>query len=181
MKIGEAKTLYSNRVGRLRSRRDDLLKKKNAAEATGDTELIKAARDEFNRVDRQYKNVSRLMDEFNTYTQSLYEKEAAKKKDPIAEAAEEGAKCLEVARRISKGAKVPPEDVQRLMNYNRQLYMMAMMMAVMDKKKSDEEYDSLWEEESEDSAVSAEQTVDNTDCDMEIPASVMADTPSEGE
>lgn len=51
------------------------------------------------------------------------------------------AKMLEIARRISSGGRVPSQDEQKLLEYSKELYMMAKSAAAM--AKSEEKYDSL--------------------------------------
>ena len=58
-------------------------------------------------------------------------------------------KAFEIARRIAKGGRVPPEDEQFLMQYSQTMYLSAKMQAMM--AKEHEEYDSLLEEEEESS------------------------------
>ncbi len=184
MKIGEATEMYHNRLNRLRSRREELEELRKKAECSGDSEKIEAARAEFDRVDRQYKTASDFMEGFNLYTDMLRSNEAAKKsRKQTEEKLEETEKCLEIARRISRGDKVPYEDEQKLMNYNRAVYMISKSMAVMNQNKKHKEYRSLWEDEHPDpeDKMSSDQIVDNMDCTMEMPVSAMTDTPSESE
>ena len=56
-------------------------------------------------------------------------------------------KALEIARRIAKGGRVPPEDEQFLLQYSQTMFMTAKMQAMM--AKEHEEYDSLLEDEEE--------------------------------
>lgn len=60
------------------------------------------------------------------------------------------AKIMEVARRISKGAKVPARDEQKLMDYSMELYMAAKNMAMINASNKKEKYDSLWDDEEDD-------------------------------
>lgn len=59
------------------------------------------------------------------------------------EAAEEQwkkmAKAIEIARRISKGGRVPPQDEQFLLEFSQTMYMSAKMMALMAKEHKDED------------------------------------------
>ena len=55
---------------------------------------------------------------------------------------------LEVYRRIASGGQVPPEDEQRLMEYNHELYMAAKTAAML-QEGDGEKYDSLFEDEEE--------------------------------
>lgn len=73
-------------------------------------------------------------------------KKAAKK---AAEGAEELAKILEIARRISRGDKVPASDEQKLAEYDAGLYQMAKSSALLHADKKHKRYDALFEEENE--------------------------------
>lgn len=184
MKIGEARETYFRRFRQLRSRRDELEEQCKKAECSGDTEKAEAVRAEFNKADRQYKTASGFMERFNLYTDALYRNEAAKKdRKKTEEKLEDTEKCLEIARRISRGDKVPYEDEQKLMNYNRAVYMLSKSMAIMNINKKHKEYRSLWKdkEPSPEDRMSTDQIVDNMDCTMEMPAFAMTDTPSETE
>lgn len=64
-----------------------------------------------------------------------------------AKASEDELKCIETARRLMKGDRVPPQDEEKLMMYNYKLYMAAKQMGIL--AKEHEEDDSLWEDEEE--------------------------------
>ena len=66
--------------------------------------------------------------------------------DALKEAMITEAKAMEIARRIAKGGKVPPQDEKLLMEYNSDLYQMSKQAAIL--AEEHEEYDSLVEEES---------------------------------
>lgn len=53
-------------------------------------------------------------------------------------------KALEIAKRIAKGGRVPPQDEQFLLQYSQTMYMTAKMQAMM--AEEHEEYDSLLED-----------------------------------
>ena len=72
-------------------------------------------------------------------------REAAKK---TAESAEELAKILEIARRISRGDKVPASDEQKLAQYDAGLYQMVKSSALLHAKEKHKRYKTLFEEES---------------------------------
>ena len=73
---------------------------------------------------------------------------AAKKQAEAAnEQWEKMSKALEIARRISKGGRVPPQDEQFLLEFSQTMYMSAKMMALMAKEHKDE--DSVLEDEEE--------------------------------
>ena len=73
---------------------------------------------------------------------------AAKKQSEAAnEQWEKMSKAMEIARRISKGGRVPPQDEQFLLEFSQTMYMSAKMMALMAKEHKDE--DSVLEDEEE--------------------------------
>ena len=57
------------------------------------------------------------------------------------------AQALEIARRISKGGRVPPQDEQFLLEFSQEMYMAAKMAAMAAKEHEDE--DSVLEDEEE--------------------------------
>ena len=72
-------------------------------------------------------------------------KAAEQQAKAISEQGDAMAKALEIARRIAKGGRVPPEDEQFLMEFSQEIYMAAKMQAVM--AKEHEDYDSVLEDE----------------------------------
>ena len=64
----------------------------------------------------------------------------------MAKAMDDVAKCMEIARRISSGAKVPPADEKKLMEYSHELYMAVKSMA-MNVNRNGKKYDALTKEE----------------------------------
>lgn len=71
---------------------------------------------------------------------------AEQQKDAIEEEVDRQAKAMEIARRISKGGQVPPQDEKLLMEYSADMYQMAKQAALL--AKEHEKYDTLVEEES---------------------------------
>lgn len=63
-------------------------------------------------------------------------------------------KAFEIANRISKGGKVPPQDEQLLMDMNPDLYMISMIAATM--AKQHKKYETLIEEEKQQESAPAE-------------------------
>lgn len=61
-------------------------------------------------------------------------------------------KIMEVARRLMKGAVVPPTDEKKLMEYSMELYQAAKNIGSMAKQREKEEYESLWKDEEEKTA-----------------------------
>lgn len=95
-------------------------------------------------------NEQRLKDceEMNAMNCAIQNANASKQQgDVIKETMITQAKALEIARRISRGGKVPPQDEKLLMDYSDKLYQMAKQASIM--AKEHEKYDSLVEEDSE--------------------------------
>lgn len=73
-------------------------------------------------------------------------KEAAK---AAGEGMEDMAKIIEIARRISRGDKVPPSDEKKLMEFDSDLYQVAKAAAALHAKEKHKEHDALFEDEDE--------------------------------
>lgn len=71
---------------------------------------------------------------------------AEQQKDAIEEEVDRQAKAMEIARRISRGGQVPPQDEKLLMEYSADMYQMAKQAALL--AKEHEKYDTLVEEDS---------------------------------
>lgn len=91
--------------------------------------------------------------------------------DAMEDAAIEEAKIMEVARRISRGGRVPATDEKKLMEYSMELYMAAKNAAMMiELEKKREKYDSLWDDEDEDQAeYDSQGKAENSEVDIELP------------
>ena len=77
-----------------------------------------------------------------------------KQSEAMKKSADDMLKAIEIARRIAKGGRVPPEDEQFLLQYSQTMYMTAKMQAMM--AEEHEEYDSLLEDEEETSSEGVE-------------------------
>ncbi len=153
MKIGEASRIYSAQMSKLRDKRSELLDKKKALE-NGEIEMTDeeaaALGKSLDRVDVQYEKASEFMQGFNMQKTLAENAEASRQTcDAMARKAEDEAKCLEIARRIARGDKVPPKDEQKLLEFSMEMYQVSKNMAVMAKKEKPKEHDSLWEDEDE--------------------------------
>ncbi len=182
MKIGEASRIYSAQMSKLRDKRNELLEQKKALEK-GEIEMtdkeVAALGKAIDRVDIQYEKASEIMGNINEQKNLLYNAEASKRQgDAMAEKAENDAKCLEIARRIARGDKVPPKDEQKLLEFNSDMYQMAKNMAAMVKNEKRKEHDSLWDDEDENQQPekSIDEVVDNMECGMTMPAEIASDT-----
>lgn len=162
MKIGEATQTYSDRINELWERKRALLKQQNELSNDPDKkEELDSVTLELQDVDSKYDVVADFMEKLIATKTGLHNAEVAKQQgDAWAEATEDASKCMEIARRIAEGGKVPAKDAEKLMKFNPQMYMQALNAAAMNKNKSNKEYDSLWEDE--------DSPTENTDIDADI-------------
>lgn len=70
---------------------------------------------------------------------------ARQQSEAFAEQGEAMSRALEIARRIGKGGRVPPQDEKFLMEYSQEIYMMAKMQGML--AEEHEKYDTLLEDE----------------------------------
>lgn len=181
MKIGEAQNIYSNQVNRLRNRKNELQKKLNE-ETTQTTEEREGVILELSEVNKKYDAAKNFMEDFMNYKTAMLNAENAKKQGEAAEkASQDMGKCMEIARRIAHGDKVPASDEKRLLEFNYEMYMAAKNMAALNINKKHKEYDSLWDDEDEENGKtekSASEIVDDRECGMIMPSEVSVDSTS---
>lgn len=172
MKIKEARQAYTAQLDVLRDRQRKLLKEKEENDRNlaygrreetwnGGSGVVLELSEEYrrraqelqeqiDRVKEQIDEHSKLRDQVIELEVGIANAEAAKQQgEAMQEYGEDVAKCLEIARRIANGDKVPALDEKKLMDFNMEVYMAAKNMAVMNEHKKHKEYDSLWEEEEE--------------------------------
>ena len=159
MKIGEARKIYSAQIHEYQNQKLDLAKRKKALE--NKMNAIPNGRElyaeEAATLELSYHAISDKYEEYRKYMEKIMEAyngrlnaESAKQQgEAIEKAGEDMVKVLEVARRIAKGASVPPSDEQKLMEFSMELYLAAKNLAMMNAMKEKEEYDSLWDDEEE--------------------------------
>lgn len=185
MKIGEASRIYSAQMSKLQDKRNELLAQKKALE-NGEIEMtddeVVSLKKAIDRVDIQCEKASESMESFNMQKSLLQNAEASRAQgDAMAKQADDYVKCIEVARRIARGDKVPSKDEQKLLEFSSEMYQAAKNMASMVKRNEKrKEHDSLWDDEDENNkteALSPEEAVDNMECGMAMPAvDIIADT-----
>ena len=172
MKIAEARRAYATQLSVQRGQRAQLLKQKEKLEQEKTNRLSVAGETSGNGVslelsDEYLKRFTELQERIDTLTDQIKKNEkslddviemevgiansevAKQQGDAMEEAAEDMAKCLEIARRISRGDKVPAQDEKKLMDFNMEIYQIAKNMAVMNMNKKHKEWESLWEDEKE--------------------------------
>jgi hypothetical protein len=184
MKISEARQAYTVQLQAQRSSKKALLEeqekqKQQMENKTGVTlelseEYQKKYQELQERIDalsEQIEQNQKGLDSIIEMETGIFNAEASKQQgDAMQEAAENMSKCLEIARRISRGDKVPATDEQKLMEFNMEIYQMAKSMAIMNMNKKHKEWDSLWDDDEEDKENPDPQEVaDNTEMRIDAP------------
>ena len=134
--------------------------------------------DALDKKQREYQDyVSRLTMQSTAHANALIAKQQT---EATEEYNQDLMKVMEVARRLMKGAIVPPTDEKKLMEYSMELYQAAKNIGSMVKQHEKEEYESLWKEEEEKSTPEDPMEVaDNKEAFSTGPAIVdVADTMS---
>lgn len=169
MKIGEAQKAYRQQLGLLRGQKRDYVNQqkehrekmeeaRKKSEEQGVTfelseaylEREKELQEKIDELSGQIKNNEKTLDELIEQEVGIFNSVASKQQaDAMKEYGEEMAKCLEIARRISRGDRVPAQDEKKLMDFNMEIYQMAKEMAAMNMEGKHKEWDSLWGEEEE--------------------------------
>lgn len=172
MKIAEARRAYATQLSVQRGQRAQLLKQKEkleqekanrlsvSSETSGNGVSLELSDEYLQRFTELQERIDTLTDQIKKNEKSLDDviemevgianSEVAKQQgDAMEEAAEDMAKCLEIARRISRGDKVPAQDEKKLMDFNMEIYQIAKNMAAMNMNKKHKEWESLWEDEEE--------------------------------
>ncbi len=194
MKIGEARQIYSTQLHNYWEQKLSLAKKKKELEAksAANPNGKEVLSGEKVTLELSYHAVSQKCDEYQDFMDQLmyirsgyYNAQVSKQQgDLMSEQVQDVAKLMEVARRISKGGRVPVTDEQKLMEYSMVLYMSAKNMAMMNERKHNEEYDSLWEDKKDTKqGPDPNEIADNEELTLEAPkvvdvAEVMASTVS---
>lgn len=175
MKIKEARQAYTAQLDILRKRQKELLKEKEAHEAqtfgpAGNVSLggdgsgggvffelseeyrkrAQELQDKIDSIKEQIDEHVKLRDQVIEMEVGIANAEVAKQQgEAMQDYGEEMAKCIEIARRIANGDKVPAQDEKKLMDFNMEVYMAAKNMAAMNIDKKHKDYDSLWGDEEE--------------------------------
>ena len=157
MKIGEARQIYSAQMDEYWEQKLSLAKQKKELEEKSNvisngkelfSEESASLELSYNAVSEKYEEYHDFMEQIMTMHTGLFNVEVSKQQsETVSETVRDIAKIMEVARRISKGGKVPAKDEQKLMEYSMEMYMSAKNMAMMNKLKKKEKYESLWDEE----------------------------------
>ena len=197
MKISEATSMYRAQLAQQRGQRKQLLeqKKKLEKEAGIDQKneagvTLELSEEYQKRMQELQEKIDVLYDEIKQNEKGLdkitetevgiFNAENSKQQaDAMKKYAEDMAKCLEIARRISNGDKVPATDEKKLMDFNMEIYMAAKNMAVMNMDKKHKEYDSLWGEEEEKEYADPQEVASNSEINIAEPAGPPVDAAGE--
>lgn len=163
MKIQEARQVYGAQISSYRDQLQQLQKQKEELEKRSkliiDGKVIyekEAAVLELtmDKVTKKKEEYQKYMEILNQQWAGIANMEASRQQaDAAEEYYEDIGKIMEVARRIMKGGIVPPQDEKKLMEYSMELYQAAKNIGSMEQQKKREEYDSLWEEKTENKVV----------------------------
>lgn len=169
MKIGEAQKAYRQQLSLLRGQKSDFVRQREenrkkmeeAQKKSGEQgvtfelseaylEREKELQEKIDELSEQIKNNEKTLDDLIEQEVGIFNSVVAEQQgDAMREYGEEMAKCLEIARRISRGDHVPAQDEKKLMEFNMEIYQMAKEMAAMNMEGKHKEWDSLWGEEEE--------------------------------
>lgn len=169
MKIGEAQKAYRQQLSLLRGQKSDFVRQREenrkkmeeARKKSGEQgvtfelseaylEREKELQEKIDELSGQIKNNEKTLDDLIEQEVGIFNSVVAEQQgDAMREYGEEMAKCLEIARRISRGDHVPAQDEKKLMEFNMEIYQMAKEMAAMNMEGKHKEWDSLWGEEEE--------------------------------
>ena len=133
MKIQDAKKAYAAQMDTLWTRKRDLSQALKNCQQGGapNVDRVEISR-ELSAVDAQYNEAQGVMESIIERETAIHNAEVAKQQgNALSKAAEEMGKMLEIYHRIASGGQVPPEDEQRLMEYNHKLYMAAKTAAML--------------------------------------------------
>lgn len=174
MKISEASKIYSAKLSEINEQRKAL--EDGKIEMTDDE--VKALGKAIDRIEIKRDNASKTMEGINTQKTFLQEAENSKRAgEAAAKQAENYSKCLEVARRIARGDKVPLKDEQKLLEFSSEMYQMAKNMAAIANNEKVKKHKTLWKDEDEDQQPeqSVEETVDNMECSVSVSPEISPD------
>lgn len=194
MKIGDAQKAYRQQLSLLRGQKRDFVNQqkenrekmeqaRKKSEEQGVTfefseaylEREKELQEKIDELSGQIKNSEKTLDELIDQEVGIFNSVASKQQaDAMKEYGEEMAKCLEIARRISRGDRVPAQDEKKLMDFNMEIYQMAKEMAAMNMDGEHEEWESLWGDEEEKEYEDPREVSENAEAQVEMPEGMEA-------
>lgn len=199
MKIGEAQKAYREQLSFLRGQRSDYVKQqeenrkkmeeagKNNTSPGVTLELSKQYMERDKELQEKIEELSGQIKKDEKGLDALIEQEVGifnsvaseQQADAMKKYFQDMIKCMEIARRISKGDKVPAQDEKRLMDYDMDLYQMAHNMAAFNMDEKHKEWDSLWADEEENEYEDPEEVAANAEAAVGAPEGVVVEGASQ--
>ncbi|MCI9065661.1 MAG: hypothetical protein K1W20_11605 [Lachnospiraceae bacterium] len=196
MKIGEAQKAYRQQLNLLRGQKRDFVNQreenrkkmeeaKKKSEEQGVTfefseaylEREKELQEKIDELSGQIKKDEKTLDDLINQEVGIFNSIVSEQQaDAMKEYGEEMAKCLEIARRISRGDHVPAQDEKKLMDFNMDIYKMAKEMAAVNMDKDAKEWESLWGEEEEKEYEDPFEASQNAETNVEMPEGMEVQT-----
>lgn len=201
MKIGEAQKAYRQQLNLLRGQKRDFVNQreenrkkmeeaKKKSEEQGVTfefseaylEREKELQEKIDELSGQIKKDEKTLDDLINQEVGIFNSIVSEQQaDAMKEYGEEMAKCLEIARRISRGDRVPAQDEKKLMEFNMDIYKMAKNMAAINMNQKHEDWDSLWGDEEEKKEYEDPlEVAENAEANVEMPEDMEAAVSTEG-
>ncbi len=192
MKIGDAQKAYREQLSLLRGQRSDFVKQqkenrekleaaaKNGAGVTLELseeyqQREKELQEKIEELSDQIKKDEKGLDALIEQEVGIINSEVSKQQaDAMQKYGEDMAKCLEIARRLSKGDRVPMQDEKKLMDFNMEIYQMAKNMAALHMDEKHKDWDSLWGEEEETEYGDPREMAANAEAGVEPPDDIEA-------
>ena len=197
MKISEATSMYRAQLAQQRGQRKQLLEQKKKLEKEAGIDQKNEAGVTLELSEEYQKRMQELQEKIDVLYDEIKQNEKGLDKitetevgifnavssknqaEALQEYGEDMAKCLEIARRISNGDKVPATDEKKLMDFNMEIYMAAKNMAVMNMDKKHKEYDTLWGDEEEKEYDDPDEIASNSEINIAEPAGTPVDAAGE--
>ena len=196
MKIGEAQKAYRQQLNLLRGQKRDFVNQreenrkkmeeaKKKSEEQGVTfefseaylEREKELQEKIDELSGQIKKDEKTLDDLINQEVGIFNSIVSEQQaDAMKEYGEEMARCLEIARRISRGDHVPAQDEKKLMDFNMDIYKMAKEMAAVNMDKDAKEWESLWGEEEEKEYEDPFEASQNAETNVEMPEGMEVQT-----
>ncbi|MFT3984140.1 MAG: hypothetical protein QM697_09535 [Lachnospiraceae bacterium] len=146
MKIGEAQKEYAAYMNQLWNQRRAYMHQQDSA-GTEKNQNPGVSVEWTDEKQKQLEEAEVFLESLAEYKNGLYNAAVARQQgEAMAKGAGEIAKCLEIARRIAAGGRVPSGDERKLMEYSFEIYLAAKNAASLNSHKSNKKYRSLWEE-----------------------------------
>lgn len=179
MKLEDAMPIYREYRQRLVEQTRSLIKQRNAAkakyEATGDTAWSDEAATlqlSIDTTNEEFEKNQKILDSLVEQWCNAANAENAKAlSDPDTGIAAEYSKIMKTVMRMCHGDKVPASDEQKVMDFDKDLYMRAKQaqMAMQALNKKPKRYESLWDDEEDENKYDPEGVADNTEAQGELP------------